>query len=129
MASNASEYAEQVGRGFWTAYDDGAVFGRVECEECGADLGDTCEHDDDRDPAGAYEWAADVLDIDYVVGRDGACKGAEYLITFGGPNAWIDTRSGSLVVAWGSERATWALPGAMIGELEELAGELWDDAR
>ena len=125
MASNASEYAESVGRGFWAAHDAGAVFGWQECAECGASPEDTCEEgcEAEREPASAGDYLADVLDIEYVISSRGDYKGAEILLSFGGPNAWIDTRASSLVVAWGSERASWALPGDMIDALDEILAD------
>lgn len=118
----AAEYAESVGRGYWVAYENGAVFGWQECAECGAYADDECEHD--REPASAYDFLSDALDIDYVVSSSGEYRGAEVLVSFGGPNAWIDTRSRMFHVAWG-ERASWAIPGEMAGELDDALEELW----
>jgi hypothetical protein len=125
--SNASEYAESVGRGFWSAFEAGAVFGTrcVDCESTDADCGCGVE----REPVDVYTWLEDVLDIDLVVSIRGDYKGAEVLVSFGGPNAWVDTRENALVVAWGSERASWALPSAMIVELDDALEGLWAGLR
>lgn len=122
-ASNAKEYAESAGKGFWQASDDGAVFGWQECNECGTYPEDECEHD--REPRNAYDFLEDALDIDYVVSSSGEYRGAEVLVSYGGPNAWIDTRDNALIVAWG-DRASWALPRDLIDELDEALAELWE---
>ena len=41
----------------------------------------------------AYDYLNDALSIDYIIGSDGVFKGAEVLVTFGGPNITINTRN------------------------------------
>lgn len=141
MSKNvAQEYAESVGRGFWEAYEAGHVFGLVEeatCRECGNSYdpanNEPCPsgHGDDdphlpegEEAASAYDYLSDVLDIDYIVNGDGEYRGAEVMLTCGGPTVWIDTRERALYVSWGG-RAQWALPDEMIRELDDALAEMW----
>jgi hypothetical protein len=61
---------------------------------------------DDFTPTG-YDYLDDVLDIKYIVGSDGTYYGAEILVTFGGPNIYVDTRDNTVYGYWGSDRAQW----------------------
>lgn len=129
MSSNASDYAESVSRGHWEAANTGAPFGLAECEECGTAPGDSCEHDTDRTPADAIDWIDEQLDISYLVDSNGNYRSARILVTFGGPNAIVDTDAGALIVTWGSDTATRSLPGDMIAAIDDAAAELWDNVR
>ena len=49
----------------------------------------------------------DVLDIQYTVSSDlKTMLGARLLVSYGGPNIWIDTMRGEVEGFWGSETAT-----------------------
>jgi hypothetical protein len=63
---------------------------------------------DDFTPTG-YDYLDDVLDIKYIVGSgwDGTYYGAEIMVTFGGPNIYVDTRDNTVYGFWGSDRAQW----------------------
>ena len=61
---------------------------------------------DDFTPTG-YDYLDDVLDIKYIVGSDGTYYGAEIMVTFGGPNIYVDTRDNTVYGYWGSDRAQW----------------------
>lgn len=48
----------------------------------------------------------EVLDIEYTIGRNGTYLGARLLMTFGGPNIYINTRTGEVEGYWGTDKAT-----------------------
>lgn len=51
----------------------------------------------------AYDYLSDVLDIEYRVGGDKQYRSAEILVSFGGPNIWINTQYNRVHGAWGSD--------------------------
>lgn len=48
----------------------------------------------------------EVLDIEYTISRDGTYLGAQLLMTFGGPNIYINTRRREVEGYWGAEKVT-----------------------
>jgi hypothetical protein len=73
----------------------------------------------------AYDWLDDVLDIEYRVGADKEYRSARILLTYGGPNTWLDTRTGELTVYWGSDTATRHLRDTFTDALDEALAEIW----
>lgn len=59
---------------------------------------------DERPSAGDY--LEDALDIEYVVGQDKTYRGARVLVTFGGPNIWIDTQHNWVEGYWWGDEWT-----------------------
>lgn len=53
----------------------------------------------------AYDYLADALDIEYVVGSDKKYLGARVLVAFGGPNIWINTRTKQVEGYWWGDKA------------------------
>lgn len=54
-----------------------------------------------------FTYLNDVLDIQYTVSSDlKTMLGARLLVSYGGPNIWIDTMRGEVEGFWGSETAT-----------------------
>ena len=83
---------------------------------------------DDFTPT-VYTYLDDVLDIKYIVGSgwDGTYYGAEIMVTFGGPNIYVDTRDNTVYGFWGSDRAQWGFLDE-IG-LDEACFELYHCTR
>ena len=75
-------------------------------------------------PMSAYDYIGDALEIDFICNRERECKGAEILVTFGGPTIWIDTRYNNVVGAWGSDRITRSYTDNI--NLDEAVNELWE---
>lgn len=48
----------------------------------------------------AYDYIAEALDIEYVIGGDGSFNGARLLVCFGGPNVWVDTKTDMVEGSW-----------------------------
>lgn len=63
-------------------------------------LTDRTDDDQSIDDIGAYEYLADVLDIEYVVNSKHEYLGARVLVAFGGPNIWINTRTNQVEGYW-----------------------------
>lgn len=80
-------------------------------------------------PEDIFEYLEDALEIEYTMNSAGEYRGARVAITLGGPNAWIDTRAGELVVYWGSDTAREWLPGSFIEQLDNTLEEYFEMAK
>jgi len=74
-----------------------------------------------------WDYIEDMLDINYVVARDGEYLGAQILVGFGGPNIYIHTRSCTVKGYWGSDQAQWGYVDN-IG-LDDVCEELYQCGR
>ena len=78
---------------------------------------------DDGEYTTAFDYLQDALDIEYIVNGKGEYLGARVLVAFGGPNIWVNTRTGIVEGAWWSERAEASFTDN-IG-LDDALSELW----
>lgn len=82
---------------------------------------DDVNHDGEQ--MSAYDYLQDALDIEYIVNGKGEYLGARVLVAFGGPNIWINTRTGTVEGAWWADRANASFTDN-IG-LDDALSELW----
>ncbi len=54
----------------------------------------------------AFDYLQDALEIEYIVSSKKEYLGARVLVTFGGPNIWINTRTKTVEGYWWSDSAT-----------------------
>ena len=106
----ATDYIDSLVQTIGDDYANGTMFGTN--EDTGEELT-------------AYDWLDDVLDIQYIVSSDREYLGARLLLTFGGPNTWLDTKAGTLTVYWGSDTATRHLRDTFTDALDEALAEIW----
>lgn len=85
-----------------------------DCVDCGETLG----------PISGFDYLRDALDIEYIIGSDGGYRGARVLVTFGGPNIWIDTQNNRVEGHWWSDSASVGFVDN-IG-LDDALCELWE---
>lgn len=78
----------------------------------------------DGEPMSAFDYLQDALDIEYIVNGKGEYLGARVLVAFGGPNIWVNTRTGIVEGAWWADRASASFTDN-IG-LNEALEELWN---
>jgi hypothetical protein len=78
---------------------------------------------DDGEYTTAFDYLQDALDIEYIVNGKGEYLGARVLVAFGGPNIWVNTRTGTVEGAWWSDRAEASFTDN-IG-LDDALSELW----
>lgn len=116
--SNASEYAASVGKGIWEDYKSGHPFGKN--EDYDPDI-----HDEDEQYLSVYDYLGEALDIEYRVSQDKRYRSAQVMISFGGPNAYIDTANYTVVVYWGGNTATWGLPSEFCDQLDDALEEMY----
>tara|TARA_R110001632_G_scaffold109348_1_gene219565 strand:+ start:454 stop:789 length:336 start_codon:yes stop_codon:yes gene_type:complete len=60
------------------------------------------ETEDENGPNG-FDYLTDALDINYIINGDKTYKGARILVSFGGPNIWIDTFKEQVEGYWWGE--------------------------
>ena len=130
-ASNAEGHADRLAQAIQSMSDAGSPFGWIKDDGEWIDYDPATRpdfHDDPTvwHPASVYDYLQDVLDIEYRVTSGREYKSAEVLIAFGGPNAWIDTKTGTLRVAWWSAPVERSLPSDFVDGLNEALSELWE---
>jgi hypothetical protein len=84
---------------------------------------DLSSMNDDGEYTTAFDYLQDALDIEYIVNGKGEYLGARVLVAFGGPNIWVNTRTGIVEGAWWSDRAEASFTDN-IG-LDDALSELW----
>ena len=77
----------------------------------------------DGEEMSAFDYLQDALDIEYIVNGKGEYLGARVLVAFGGPNIWVNTRTGTVEGSWWSDRAEASFKDN-IG-LDDALSELW----
>jgi hypothetical protein len=72
----------------------------------------------------AFDYLQDALDIEYIVNGKGEYLGARMLVAFGGPNIWVNTRTGTVEGHWWSDKATASFRDNL--GLDDALSELWN---
>ena len=74
----------------------------------------------------ASDYLANALDIEYIISGRGEYLGARILVTFGGPNIWINTRSGVVEGYWWTDKffASFSDGMGLDDFLQEIAPEV-----
>jgi len=72
-----------------------------------------------------FDYLADALDIEYIVNSDRTFKSARVLVTYGGPDIWIDFQTRAVELYWWGDRATAYFNGDAMG-VEDALAELWE---
>lgn len=80
--------------------------------------------DEDGNPTSPWEYVSDALDIDVTRSLNGDYKGARILLTFGGPNIWLDTADRELQGSWGGKRVNLHVPYDVCEEIDAAVEEL-----
>ncbi len=71
------------------------------------------------------DYLADVLDYEITIDSQLEYKSAKIWVTLGGPNVWIDTAEKAVKLAWGTDRAEYALDWDTCDEIDEYMRELY----
>tara|TARA_R110002020_G_scaffold170207_2_gene359580 strand:+ start:12810 stop:13178 length:369 start_codon:yes stop_codon:yes gene_type:complete len=98
------------------------------CRECEIEHDDNLEECPDcseaLEPMSGFDYLTDALDIEYIVNGKAEYLGARVLVCFGGPNVWINTRSGMVEGYWWQDSCT--LPFTDGIGLDDALSELWE---
>jgi hypothetical protein len=71
----------------------------------------------------AFDYLEDALDIEYTFNSQGQYLGARVLVAFGGPNIWVNTRTGTVEGQWWGDSATASFTDSL--GLDDALRELW----
>ena len=88
------------------------------------------EHHEGYDPhhpdqmMSGFDYLADALDFEYIVGSDREFKSARVLVAFGGPTIWVDFERKAVDLYWWADRATAYFDDDAMG-IEEALRELF----
>lgn len=108
--SSALEYAESIADTYRENMEAGNVFGL----------------DEDGNEIDVWDWMENVLDIRYIFTKNERgleLIGAQLLLAFGGPNAWLNTLTQQFEVSWWSETQYAAAPIELCAAINEALSE------
>lgn len=80
---------------------------------------------DDDEQLSVSDYLADVLDYEITIDSRLEYKSAKIWVALGGPNVWIDTAERAVKLAWGTDRAEYALDWDTCDEIDEYMQELY----
>lgn len=78
---------------------------------------------EDGEQMTAYDYLQDALDIEYVVNGKGEYLGARVLVSFGGPNIWINTHTKTVEGYWWGDSAFASFKDGL--GLDDALSEFW----
>lgn len=73
-----------------------------------------------------YDYFSDVLDYQFIIDADKSFRAVRVMVTYGGPNIYIDTFSGKVELYWWSEYADYSLRSDVIDLINEYFEELYN---
>lgn len=82
--------------------------------------------DQDGNPTSPWEYVCDALDVEVTRSLNGDYRGARILLTFGGPNVWLDTADRELQGSWGGKRVNMHVPYEVCELIDDAIEELAD---
>lgn len=121
------------------AYASGDIF---RCPECGQhcnveeeenENGETiykcscgCVSEYEPEQLSLYDWAEDILDIEYRCGSDKNYRSVCVMVTCGGPNIYVDTATKQVELYWWGDRASYPISYDAAAALDDWAEEYWN---
>ena len=121
------------------AYANGEIY---RCPECGQhcnveeeenENGETiykcscgCISEYEPEQMSLYDWAEDILDIEYRCGSDKAYRSVCVMVTYGGPNIYVDTATKQVELYWWGDRASYPISYDAADALDDWAEEYWN---
>ena len=129
---------EKVASGEYFLYD-GELF-PIDTEEFSDING--CKYDDENElyimpdgeelcesdvyPVSWFDWLGDnEYDIEYTVGGDKEYRGVRIMIACGGPNIYINTKSGDVELYWWNESARYPMSKEVIDYIDSIYEDLF----
>ena len=115
-------------------YVNGSVYRCAECDEIlilPDDVGDkyrcpncgSVQEVDNMEQLSIWDYMSDALDFQFLVNSRKEVIAVKILVTFGGPNIWIDTESQNVELYWWTDRASYPLSSDVVEALDEWAEE------
>lgn len=84
-----------------------------------------CVTECEPEQLGLYDWAEDILDIEFRVNSDRELRSVQIMVTCGGPNIYVDTATKSVELYWWGDRASYPISYDAAAGLDEWAEEYW----
>lgn len=123
--ASATEYAQQIAQQIADRTEAGYPFGvrHTESGDSYSDMTEALEQkdgatEDEFEAATAWDYLADVLDIQYLVSSDKEYRSGRVCIALGGPTAWINTETRQIEAAWWSGTVFASIPAEFCDELD-----------
>lgn len=85
-----------------------------------------CVSEYEPEQMGLYDWAEDILDIEYRCGSDRSLRSVCVMVTCGGPNIYVDTATKQVELYWLGDRASYPISYDAAAALDEWAEEYWN---
>ena len=76
-----------------------------------------------------YSYFDDALDIEYTISGNMDFLGARIAVTLGGPNIYINTRTGYVEGYWGTDKAEAWIPSEVCDEINAIFEDQYNAAR
>ena len=106
---------------------DGLIYRDDDGEEHDAD--DLDEIPDDWEQVTIYDYLEDVLDINFLIDYQHRYKSCRLLVTFGGPNVYVDTETGQVELYWWGDTAKYPLSRSSRWAIDDAVKEIYEIGR
>lgn len=63
------------------------------------------------------KYLDDCLDVEFILNRSKKLVNARILLTYGGPNVWVNANFGRVEVSWGGAKGQHAIPDEVLSEM------------
>ena len=78
-------------------------------------------------PVSWFDWLGDnEYDIEYTIGGDKGYRGVRIMIACGGPNIYLNTRTGDVELYWWNERASYPMSSDVVDYIDSIYEELFN---
>jgi hypothetical protein len=85
-----------------------------------------CTSEYEPEQLSIYDWAEDILDIEYRCGSDKTYRSVRIMVAYGGPNIYIDTATERVELYWWTDRASYDIGRDVAVALDDWAEEYWN---
>ena len=77
-------------------------------------------------PVDILEWLGDgVYDVEYIVGSNKEYRGVRLMIACGGPNIYLNTRTGDVELYWWNESARYPMSSDVVNMIDSTYEEMF----
>ena len=77
-------------------------------------------------PVSWFDWLGDnEYDIEYTIGSNKEYRGVRIMIACGGPNSYINTKSGDVELYWWNESASYLMSSDVVNYIDSIYEELF----
>ena len=80
---------------------------------------------DDLEQFSVYDYLDDIYDVEYTLYGDLTYKAVRLMIACGGPNIYVNTKSGDVELFWWTETARYPLSRDVINEIDAMYEEFY----